>query len=81
MVISCGSLSRSAQYSKSKVCVYNWDAIGVFSIPSIEGVVSEIVISNTLAQGINTEEVNQLSGIVSEKTTPCKEGDTFCVRI
>ncbi len=69
------------QYSKSKVCLFGLDDNGVFKIPSIEGVVSEIAIFRTFAQGINAEEVNQLSGIVSEKMTPPMERDTFCVLI
>lgn len=69
------------QYSKSKASLFNLDDNGEFKIPSIEGGVPEIVIFSTFAHGINTEEVNQLSGMVSEKTTPFKEGDTFCVLI
>lgn len=80
IVISCGSLSRSEQYSEAKVCLFDWDDNGVLT-SLIEGGVSEIAIFRTFAQGINTEEVSQHSGIVSEKTTPFGERDTFCFLI
>lgn len=65
------------QYSESKDCSSNLDDDGMFKIASIEDGVFEITIFSTFSQGINAEEVNKLSGIVSEKTTPFIEGDTL----
>ena len=65
------------QYSKSKFFLEGFDDKGVFKMPSIEGPVAETAIVNIFSQGINAEKVNQLSGMVSEKTIPLNDGDTF----
>ncbi len=67
------------QYSKSKVCLLKSDDTGVFEIPSVEGVVFEMSIFRIFSQEINTEEVNQLVGIVSEKNNSfLGKGYFFC---
>ena len=58
-----------------------FDADGEFRAPSIDCVVSDRVIFKIFSQGINAEDVNQLSGIVSEKTSPFEESDIFFVRM
>ena len=78
MVISCGSLSSSLQYSNARLGL---DEDGAFRTSSNDSVVSDTVILRIFSQGINAEDVNQLSGIVSEKTSPLNESDIFFVLI
>lgn len=68
------------QYLNSKGCILLHES-GEFRTPSLDCVVSDIVILKIFSQGIIAEDVNQLIGIVSEKTSPFKERDIFFVLI
>lgn len=71
IVIPSGSFSPRVRYSISNVLCFTSDETGVFGISML----------CTFSQGMNTEDVNQPSGIVSENTTPLGVKDTFLVRI